>query len=276
MKRFICFVHIEKAGGITLHNIFHTIFNNYLTPSPAFGEHFTKSELQKLIKIWPLTIAGIGGHRLGAFLNYEEVLTKDIFYLTFLREPIARYMSHMNWQKNIMNINWSPASFTAETYFNNFQCYRISGERSFISAKQVISKKFGFVGLMEEYDPSLVILSYLLGLDMSAFQYSKANQKKYGIKEFKFEKLSDELQSHIIENNHEDIKLYYYLKDELFPDFKNSIDNLHDKVARFQRRNRHYHTPLFPLLKRKTTNLLLSKVIQPYLTIKPKSIEGTS
>lgn len=264
MNKFICFVHIEKAGGITLHNVLHSIFLGYITPSPAFGEHLSSEQVRQLLKVWPIRVTGIGGHRVGAFLGYESVVKREIFYFTFLRDPIARYMSHMNWQKHIMKLDWSPASFTANEYFNNFQCYRISGERNYESAKKVIKDKFSFVGYMEEYDTSLILLSKILGIPNHAFKYQKANLKNYGLKGFNFNTLCKRDQQSIIRCNQEDIKLYDFLRFELFPKYETAVQSIADDLQRFQNGNKNFKTSIPTLLKRKTTNLLLSKLIQPY------------
>jgi len=266
LSKFICFVHIEKAGGITLHNILYTLLNCYLTPNPNFGEQFTKQDLIKLFKVWPIKITGIGGHRLGAFLGYEGALNKEVFYLTFLREPIRRYMSHLNWQKNVMSIDWTAESFANDIYFNNFQCYRISGKRTFLDAKKIISQKYGFVGLLERYDQSLIILEKILGLRQFSLQYSKANQKEYGFRSIKYDELTPDIQTKIVHNNQEDIKLYRYVLDELYPRYEHSYGaTLPSDLNKFLILNKTFRLPIHIVLKRKFTNFLLSRIVQPYL-----------
>ncbi len=265
-SRFICFVHIEKAGGITLHNILYRVLNSYLTPNPNFGEQFTKQDLRKLLNVWPLTVTGIGGHRMGAFLGYEEVFNNDVFYLTFLREPISRYMSHLNWQKNVMRIDWTAESFANDAYFNNFQCYRISGKRTFLDAKKIISQKYGFVGLLERYDQSLIMLEKILGLKQFSLQYSKANQKEYRFGSIKYDEIPSDIQTKIVHNNQEDVKLYHYLLEELYPRYERSYGaTLPADLNEFKIINNTFQMPKYIVLKRKFINLLLSRIVQPYL-----------
>src|SRR4051812_4528507 len=108
---FLVFIHIEKCGGITLHNLLHANFKGYISPHPGFQEHLSKEELKWLKRLYPGKVTGIGGHRAGAFQHYEDVIKQPLFYFTFLRDPIKRYLSHLNWQKMIMSKDWTFDSF---------------------------------------------------------------------------------------------------------------------------------------------------------------------
>ncbi|MHB0960791.1 MAG: hypothetical protein ACYC0X_32910 [Pirellulaceae bacterium] len=94
----ICFVHIEKAARSTLH---HILLHNYLhdflaTPHCWSNEEASElkaNELKSIIMICPC-IQVFGGHSTRHYLDYENALGKRIDYITFLREPYARYVSH--------------------------------------------------------------------------------------------------------------------------------------------------------------------------------------
>ena len=104
-----CFIHIERAGGTTLHYIFRNNFLRYLTLTPWSywankGENvFSKHEAKWLFRLLPFT-PGFGGHTTRCYLDYEEVVGA-LNYITFLRDPIRRYKSHYNYQRKVMNIN---------------------------------------------------------------------------------------------------------------------------------------------------------------------------
>jgi len=96
---FIVFVHIEKAAGITIHKILHEHFAGYisLNPSIRFGEFVNDKQLSRIINTYPIKVQGVGGHRLGSFMQYERITYATPFYFTFLREPCRRLLSHYNW-----------------------------------------------------------------------------------------------------------------------------------------------------------------------------------
>ena len=174
--KLVGFVHIEKAAGITLHNMLHRDYFGYISPSPEYDEFILPDKLKKIIKYYPSKIHGFGGHRIGSFMNYEKMLDSKIFYFTFVRNPIDRYISHLNWQKFIMKKEWNVEEFINESYFSNFQCYRFGGKRTFEDVKSSIDK-FDFIGVFEKFDKSILMLSeQLKGFNP---EYSISNEKKY-------------------------------------------------------------------------------------------------
>ena len=106
MKTKFCFIHIEKAGGSTIHNWLKYYIPNYLSLSPVYvwtnekESEFSKKELS-ILKLFHPFLAGIGGHRLKSFLNYESLFGGDLVYFTFLRSPIPRYLSHFEHQCDV-------------------------------------------------------------------------------------------------------------------------------------------------------------------------------
>ena len=112
--------------------------------------------------MYPVKITGVGGHRLLA-TNYS--LDGNPFIFSFLRSPNSRFISHLNWQITKMRRNWTVETFAQNQYFNNYQCMRICGTRDASAAIDVINNVFSFVGLLEHYDESLVLMKFLLGDD---------------------------------------------------------------------------------------------------------------
>ena len=79
------------------------------------NNYLSSSELKRIIKLYPF-LSGIGGHTTRTYANYEDVVDKNIKYFTFLRDPIARYMSHFNHQVNKKGIDWTIESFINEDH----------------------------------------------------------------------------------------------------------------------------------------------------------------
>jgi hypothetical protein len=263
---FLCFVHIEKAGGITLHNLFHRLYRGYVSPHPdkRFGNPWTAKHVQVLQEMLPFKITGIGGHRMRAFLDYESVIGERVFYFTMMRNPVDRYLSHLNWQKNLMNMGWTIESFTSTPYNDNWQAFRIAGERNLDKAKEIMARNFGLIGMIEKYDESMVLLKAAMGDPSADFRYQEANIKNYGDQVIRFDQLSQEMQEKVIANNAIDIELYRFLKDELYPQYVRRFSaDLDTEVDAYRKANRHYQYPAWALIKRKVSNVYLSKLIQP-------------
>lgn len=251
---------------MTMHQMLHHALPGYISPHPGFGEHLKADELELLLRRWPLKISGVGGHRMGAFLQYEAVLQRPIFYMTFLRDPIRRYMSSINWKKNIMSQAWTPESYVEEPYYHNFQCFRIAGERSFEKARDILLEKYSFVGLMEEFNRSLLLLQNEWPGKKLDVRYVKDNVKDYGTNEITWESLSPETQERYRACNQEDIKLVEFVRQELWPRYLNRFPgNLAEKEQVFLAQLKSYKVSPLLYLKQKGTNFLLGKVWQPLL-----------
>lgn len=263
---FLCFVHIEKAGGITLHNLFHRLYFGYVSPHPnkLWGNPWTPAHIEALKRISPSRVTGVGGHRIRAYFDYEKAIGRKAFYFTMMRDPVSLYLSHLNWQIHLKQKYPTVESFFEGTYSNNFQAYRIAGEKNLDKAKEIMAKNFNLIGMVERYDEAMVLLRSALGNPNADFRYEQANIREYGDKKIRFEDLSSDLQAKVFENNAIDIELYRFLKEELYPQFiRNYPGNLAADLEAYQRANQGYHYPLWALTKRKLSNALMTKVIQP-------------
>ena len=120
-----------------------------------------KSELSikelKLLKFFHPKAQGFGGHRLRSFLNYDLLFNSKINYITFLRDPISRYLSHFNHQNKLNK--YSINEFLDNPQFNNFMCKKICGYADGESIFR-IKKKLFFVGFTDDFEKSIISLSF--------------------------------------------------------------------------------------------------------------------
>jgi len=245
-KKFICFIHIERAGGTTLHHLINYNYPFYVTLKPWYfwsneeGNYLKKGELNCLKKILPI-LPGIGGHTTRTYANYESVIDKSIFYFTFLRNPVYRYISHFNYQRQVIGIEWEIEDFLNESKFNNYQVVRLAGEEDLEKARFVLEEKIDFVGLTERFDESLLLLKNKLNDKDFQINYERKNVTKEKKRTLHFEDLYEELQTKIKENNKLDIELYEYVVDKVYSRYKAEYPgNLQDDLNSFKEINKDF------------------------------------
>ncbi|MBL6729990.1 MAG: sulfotransferase family 2 domain-containing protein [Bacteroidia bacterium] len=265
-RKFICFIHIEKCGGITLHHLiqnnlpFYVNLRSWYYWSNEPGKYFTKDDLLDLSRYLPF-IQGIGGHTTRVFAEYEEAIENSIIYLSFLRDPIQRYMSHINYQRQVMGINWDISDFISDNRFDNYQTVRLAGSEDVLEAKRILNKKIDFVGIVEEFDVSLLLLKNSYPEIFWNVQYERKNTTEVKKSTLNFKELDKDIQNKIVYNNRLDIELYHYAKEEIFNvnkmKYKGDIDN---DLEYFKRKNETYRYPFF-----KSKLLLLYRNIMRYI-----------
>ena len=220
---FPIFVHIERAGGTTLHYLLQGCIPGYLSLHPwyywtnEYENGFREKELKVLLKIAPW-VRGVGGHTVKPYYKYENIIGKPISYVTFIRDPVARYISHYNYQKKCMNIHWTMKSFIAEKRFSNFQTVRIAGKPCLDTAIKILEKKFTFVGLVEHYVKSVQKMCRTLSIPCPM----KENIIKKNSVRSNYE-YNDDTLIKIKKENNLDISLYNYVVKNIWPKY-NLID----------------------------------------------------
>lgn len=257
--QFIVYVHVEKAGGISINNMLHHYIKGYISPSPEWGEVMKAKDLAKIQKYYPINIRGLGGHRVSPIESYAD----QQFLFSFIREPLSRLISHLNWQIHRMGIQHSLYSFVQNPYFQNFQTFRLTRTRNFKEAKKIIGDRFDFVGLSEQYDLSINLLSLKLCSEVEYFNYERMNKTKSEDKTYHLNDLSDQQLKLIQRLNQVDVDIYNYVKEEIFPSYLGSSSEI-----RYNPNN--LNTPLLSKLKRKASNYYLGRIIQPRFMKKVK------
>lgn len=217
------FIHIEKTGGMTIHNWLRHQSLGYLTLRPYYywsnekGNYLTKRELQALMSLHP-NLIGFGGHTVRHYLDYGELKQESFKYFTFLRSPIERYLSHFQYQKYVMKRILTFEEYLNESRFNNFMTVRLAQKHDAGAAIREIEDNIGFVGIMEYFNTSMLILcKYLDGVGLKP-EYEKRNQGNLKDRCI-FNELPKTIQEKILKNNEEDILLYNWVKEVKFPEY---------------------------------------------------------
>jgi hypothetical protein len=224
----ICFVHIEKAAGTTLHYVFrhnHPVRYVVLPALDALTNKpesvFSTSELRVFSAMYP-RLWGFGGHAVRSYLDYANVVGEPVRYLTFLREPISRYISHYKHLRRVKGPSVTLEGYLGEKLFSNFMVTRIAGRPDLDTAVRRLEEDYAFVGLTDRFDEGLVLLRRALGLSELCLDYEVLNvteekEKAAGTHVAEPWKADAALRERIAAENALDRQLYAWARDVLWP-----------------------------------------------------------
>lgn len=215
----IALIHIEKTGGITLNYILRNSFGKKhcdVQPVDNQKNKFEQSDLNFIKKTHP-GLESIAAHRIKPFIDFED----NLQFYTFLRDPIARTISHYQYQIQKMNSTTPFEEWVKKRYYHNFQTKKLAGEDNADKAIEMIEKKKIFIGLNEKFQESLELfnafLDYPLDLTYSSKNVAPDNSIKKQIMS------NPEFMETLNEMNQNDLKLYNYVVQELYPKQKEAI-----------------------------------------------------
>lgn len=240
----ICLLHIERSGGTTLHYILRSNFLSFMTLTPwkywtnKEENSFSPQEAGILFRVLPFT-KGFGGHLTRSYLGYEKAIGKRVRYITFLREPLSRFFSHFRYQRDVMGIDRDIKAFLDEDQFSNFMTKRIAGSEDLEKAKCALLDEYSFVGLMERFDESLVLMKDQLNLPNLDIRYQRKNANPSLNQDART--VADDVQKRIMERNALDIELYKFAKEHIFAKYINEFGADFNKcLAEFRIQNRDF------------------------------------
>jgi hypothetical protein len=212
VKPMLVFVHIPKTAGCS----FNFILENSFGISACQTNHtkkkvFDQQDLHFARRFFP-RLRCITGHNL---MDVPRLGITNPFYLTFVREPVARLLSH--YQDSVLkggNTQSFEDSVRSRGIFENLQVKMLAGEPNLDKAKQFL-EQCHFVGLTEQFDFSLQLLKCLcphkLNLHYVRRRVAQSNDIKKSIQN------DPRLMELAIENNNLDLQLYDFATKEIFP-----------------------------------------------------------
>lgn len=247
-REMICFVHIEKAAGTTLHQVFQANDPGYVVLTPFFWpveprDVLTAEEARAMFRLLPFC-NGFGGHSTRSYLGYQRALERPVRYVTFLREPVSRTVAHINHQRTRMSIDWTVDDFLREPRLRNLMTRKICGYEDLDEAKRALTEDFAFVGLTEKFDASLVIMKAALGRSGMNLCYEKANTSEDPAYAAFGELSTARVRDLIAEQNPLDMALYDYAVRELWPRNVQACEiDVEAEAARLAEENRGFQLP---------------------------------
>ena len=231
------FLHIPKTAGTT----FQFILENSLGVSHCHLGHLGKEivdqrDVDFTRRMFPW-LRSIAGENLVDPLRFS---VPDPFYITFLREPLARVFSQ--YQDEVLR---GGKTFTFEEMLRddevleNTQVKRLAGKADLGRAKMVL-EKFHFVGLTEKFDLSLHMLDKICPCRLNFNYKRKVTARDNSI--MKSLENDPRIVDMTREKNRLDLELYDFAVKEIFPKFLAQTGfSPTDKVASFDRYQSEIH-----------------------------------
>jgi hypothetical protein len=205
-------LHIPKTGGTSFNFILENNFGfRNCHTNQTNRSTFTQADLDFARKCYP-SLRSLVGHNL---VDPLQLTVADAFYMTILREPVARVISHYQYSvQRGHNKKTFEETLRASENLENLQVKLMAGGRDLDKAKRFL-ERCDFVGLTENFDLSLRVLERLspwkLKLNYKRRVVAETNTLKDALK-------SDQRMLDMArEYNKLDIELYQFAVDEIFP-----------------------------------------------------------
>jgi hypothetical protein len=147
-RSVLLFLHIERSAGTAVHRFLGAHIAGYYVARPwvpIFSNEpesgMSATEFKALLRTPGLH--GLGGHTLRPWL--ADAAACDPSWMTILRFPLDRYLSHFQYQREAAQCAWSLEQFAHDRRTWDWQVVRLAGYRSTEDAWQRL-KSFDAVG----------------------------------------------------------------------------------------------------------------------------------
>ena len=219
-------VHIMKTAGQTFRGILRQSFAGKHCDM-IVGHPATASDVRWAMRFYP-GVKSIAGH---CVVTYTDLVEAGLNprYFTFLRDPLQRTVSH--YQFSMQRQKWAVPFGQWLAKYQNFQTRILSRSQDANQAIEVLEGRFGFVGLVERFNESLVLFRKWCDDDELDIRYRSHNIASDN--RIKNELLADAKIVSLIEECHEqDRILYRYARDVIYArQVKQFGPSLHAELA---------------------------------------------
>lgn len=208
------FLHIPKTAGTTFQYILENSLGMAHCHLGHMGKHVVdQRDIDFTRKMFPW-LCSLAGENL---VDPLRLAVPDPFYITFLREPVARVFSH--YQDDVLRggktITFEEMLKTDEVLANT-HVKKLAGKADLDRAKMVL-EKFHFVGLTEKFDLCLHMLAKINPVKLDYRYKRKVAARDNSIKQALA--ADHRLVDMTREKNRLDLALYEFAVKEIFPKF---------------------------------------------------------
>lgn len=225
----LAFIHVAKTAGSTMERI---LANSYgaaychaehwreLRPSGDRANSFVVPKYDRedflRLKRWCPWMRCVGGHAVALWSGIDSV--QPTSYFAFLRDPIRRGASHYQFhlRDDANPLPWD--EWVEWEVHKNHQVKMFSPNADVAEAIANIERLGVFVGLMEHFDESLLLLQRLVAPDLR-MGYERRNAARNN--EVAERLLGDPgTRGQLEEMYAGDLELYAYVRERLFPQYR--------------------------------------------------------
>lgn len=246
----LIFLHIPKAAGTSFKRILEKNFRQeqvYLVDGPE-----DEDKLEALSDREKLELRLIYGHQ---YFGLHRFLPQRATYMTILRDPIARTISHYRFVRRVRHhpLHERASRVTLEEYvsqriagkeLNNGQTRRISGiiddvecDQAMLDlAKANLEQHFSVVGVSERFDEMLMVAK-------QRFHWGNIYYRRYNRTGGSRLELPERVTALIEERNQFDFQLYEYANHLLDRQWREQPRALHQSMRIFKAMNFFYGLP---------------------------------
>jgi hypothetical protein len=241
------FVHIEKTGGSTLITIFRRSFGirhcdvrlPLIKRRDDRDDHricVQAADLRRVCRLYR-NLRGISGHNVKPYADLASECP-DIRFVTIVRDPVARFRSHFI-NRAEGHCRQALDSWLASPWVHNWQTKMIAGEPNGQKAIDLIATRFGFVGLTERFDESLLLLAQWLQEPGFRVAYRAANQTSDKRRPRDISRQRSDMSYLDSAEVLEDQKVYDFVRDTIYPrQLADYPGDLAADLHEFQQQNR--------------------------------------
>ena len=219
-KKIIAFSQVTRCGGVTINALLQRFFG--LKHFDLVGEFqnnqmtYNKDDLLFDMKIHPFAVS-FAGH-FSSHLNINDISilnNKKIVFYTMLRNPIDRIFSKYRFQVNRYNLSNDFMSWYKKYHIPNGIVNHFVGSDNLDLAKEILTKKYTAVGILEKFDESLLIFKEKLLLQGMNLNY-KVKNDTVKFKSDEQDKIENKYRDIVISNNIKDLELYEFVLNSIW------------------------------------------------------------
>lgn len=242
-NRLLVFAHMMKTAGTSLSKQLIAHFGSKMHIVPGGlkmdDDYYDKLKLRDDLDLFNQKLKIITGHPMRPYIDFGKEVEQVMSWFTFFREPKKRYVSHylhdFKWtdefsykshkgMKNKSITEWEKLS-----NYTNYQTRFVAGEDNVDKAIETLETKFSWLGLTEEYETSMSSFKIYFDLHDLYIDPRPTNTNLAG-KDTKKEVL-ESYSEFIAEMNQNDIRLYEYVKNQIWPKYRKLAVNCENNIS---------------------------------------------
>ena len=207
----LAYIHIQKTAGQTVRSILRKNYGVRHCDLPVNPARINSRVISWIYRCYP-ALDALSGHAVvpGGILD----LHANARVFTFLREPVARAISHYQFSNRRLIEPESLADWVTRN--TNRQVRTLAGEDNLDKAIEFLETKVGFIGLTEQFDESMVMIQKWANQESLDIRYARVNVANNN--KIRQKITSSEIQIELVqETNQLDIALYEYVKSTIYP-----------------------------------------------------------